>query len=854
MVSIQIISAVSTASATTTPVFGNPSAALSLATGCNSGNALASSNIFTIPQIAAHYGIGQVLNQGFTGSGLTIWLEDNNINWQSIKNFDSCYGLNPNNINVMYGVNANSGAVSSGTLESEGETSLDVEMLQIVAPDAKITIENGGPATLPFGDIVSVSAGGAGDCSSSYKLSTLYQNVGVPQFIAGGDLGSTNCLLLYRYEGGTPNYDLTIASINDNPYATSVGGTSINNISSSSGLDDTVWNDCQGTTGQGCALNIAKNGGGGASGGGLGVLPEPTWQYDAVGALGGGCGSSGNCLGTPDISVDANGQTINNTVLNQSGQVGWQLVGGTSEGAPLMAAMAADIQQSCNSQINNFNPNLFNFYHDFGYDGEIQPVVSGNNDMANINNDTTYQASDGYNLATGLGTPVAYNLLCPNEVTLQNNSGIPGSELAINGRDMKYVNSVTFGNTKAVIDKVTSNSVVVTIPSGITGTVPVTVANPMGSAAAVNFQSLAPYYTAAPPTTINATVGKPVDVNISAWGDPSYIELGSLPAGLSFSSSGGNATISGTPTTTGSANIQLSGYNSAGFLPQTTINISVDSMPEISTASSISIAPGNPVNIPIASSGYPAPTISVTGLPQGLSFTGSAITGEVSNYLEITIAQITATNAAGSATQLIEFSSPPPPTTTTTTTIPQLVTSTTNTTSVSTGGSTNTSGASGSGSTGGSRSTASGSQAKTGTEIPQISGEVVIPKTLAVRGGKAAISYRCQQTTCVGQDQVFYRQFYFLKRRGRFVVEHGKKVRKVKIVNVVVFKFQTLENRSVVLDVKLSAYLKKAISADRHFFLTEKISLAGRKPFLRATKLVLVATRKKTVKEKKHAK
>ncbi len=847
-VSIQIISAVSTASATTTPVFGNPAQPLSLPSGCSSGTALTTSGIYTPSQVAAHYGLNQVLQQGFTGSGLTVWLMDTNFNYQSIKNFDSCYGLNINNIDVTNYVHWNSGAVSSGTLDAESETSLDVEMIQIAAPQAKIIIENGGPATLPFGDIVSSSAGFGEACTPTTGLSTLYENLGVPQFQATGDLGSTECLDL---KNSTTPYKLATSENADNPYATSVGGTAITNISSSSGLGDVVWNNCEGTTGTACAQNIVTNGGGGAGGGGLGLQAEPSWQLEAVGALGGGCGSSGNCLGTPDISVVGNLQTVINAPLNTSGQVGWQITGGTSEGAPLMAAMAADIQQSCNSEITNFNPNLFNFFHDYGYNGEIQPVLSGNNDIANINNDTTYQASDGYNLATGLGVPVAYNLLCPNEVNLENNSGIPGSELAINGRDMKYVNSVTFGNTKAVIDKVTSNSVVVTIPSGITGTVPVTVANPMGSAAPVNFESLAPYYTSAPPTAITATVGKPVDVNISAWGDPSYIELGSLPAGLSFSSSGGNATISGTPTTTGSTNIQLSGYNSAGFLPQTTINISVDSLPVISTASSISIAPGNLVNIPISSSGYPAPTVSVTGLPQGLSFTGGSITGEVANYLSITFAQITATNQAGSATQLIEFSSPPPPTTTTTTTILQLVTSTTNTTSISTGGtgSTNTSGAAGS-----AGATGSGSQAKTGTEIPQISGEVVIPKTLTVRAGKVAISYRCQQTTCVGQDQVFYRQFYFLKRRGRFVIEHGKKVRKAKIINVVIFKFHTLENRSVVLDVKLSAYLKKAISADRHFFLTEKISLAGRKPFLRTTKLVLVATRKKTVKEKKHVK
>ena len=831
MVSVVIISAAPTTSATTTPVFGNPSQPLSLPSGCSSGTSLTGSGIYTPSQVAAHYGLSQMLSQGFTGSGLIIWLADTNFNYQSVKNFDNCYGLNLNNIDITNSVNWNSGRVSSGTLESEGETSLDVEMLQIVAPEAKITIEAGTPATLPFGYIVSKSYATGEVCNPTEASYNPYENLGVPQFYSAGDFGSTECL---NYPNATNPYKLSASIFADNPYVTSVGGTSITNISSSSGFGDVVWNNCEGTTGTSCAQNIATNGGGGAGGGGLGLQPEPSWQQNAVGALGGGCGSSGNCIGTPDISVVGNLQTVINSPLNTSGQVGWQITGGTSEGAPLMAAMAADIQQSCNSEITNFNVNLFNFFHDFGYDGEIQPVLSGNNDIANINNDTTYQASDGYNLATGLGVPVGYNLLCPNEVSLENNSGIPGSELAISGRDMKYVNNVTFGNVQAAIDQVTQNSIVVTIPSGITGTVPVTVSNPMGSAAPINFESLAPYYTAPPPKTITATVGKQLNTTISAWGDPTYIQLGKLPAGVTFTQSSGTGVISGTPTNSGVYTIQLSGYNDAGFLPQTSIVINVDTPPTISTVSSLLLSPGQPVNIPVSVTGFPTPTLTSSGLPAGLSINSDMITGEVSTPISITFAQITAVNPVGSTTQLVELSSPPPPTTTTT---PAIVTTTPiTTTTITTKTSSPTTTTAGTINTG---------STKTGTVLPQISGNIVIAKTVVVRKNKAVISYKCTQTTCVGQDQVFYRHFYFLKRRGRFVLDYGKKIRKATIVNIVIFKFQTLKNHTVALDASLSKNLLVVLTKDKHFFLTEKVSLVGHKTFTKAVRLVLFVPKKK---------
>ena len=77
------------------------------------------------------------------------------------------------------------------------------------------------------------------------------------------------------------------------------------------------------------------------------------------------------------------------------------------------------------------------------------------------------------------------------------------------------------------------------------------------------------------------------------------------------------------------------------------------------------------------------------------------------------------------------------------------------------------------------------------------------------------------------------------------MLDHGKKIRKATIVNIVIFKFQTLKNHTVALDASLSKNLLVVLTKDKHFFLTEKVSLGGHKTFTKAVRLVLFVPKKK---------
>ncbi|HMC65631.1 MAG TPA: hypothetical protein VKI65_11895, partial [Gemmataceae bacterium] len=139
-----------------------------------------------------------------------------------------------------------------------------------------------------------------------------------------------------------------------------------------------------------------SSGGGGASGN----EAEPGYQVSY------GIVSNGR-RGTPDVSYDANPNTGFAVYDSTSyfGQSGWQVFGGTSAGAPQWAALVALADQGRATPLSTSNltsspeytaatgPVYASSYHD---------IVSGSNG---------YLATTGYDLATGLGSPIANNLV-----------------------------------------------------------------------------------------------------------------------------------------------------------------------------------------------------------------------------------------------------------------------------------------------------------------------------------------------------------------------------------------------------------------------------------------------------------
>jgi len=122
-----------------------------------------------------------------------------------------------------------------------------------------------------------------------------------------------------------------------------------------------------------------------------------------------------------------------------------------------------------------------------------------------------------------------------------------------------------------------------------------------------------------------ATVGTSgsISVTTSGFPTPAVTYTGTLPAGVSFASTNGTATLSGTPAvgSGGVYPVHLVASSSAGSASQT-LTLTVAEAPRVLSAASASAQTGQARVISLAATGYPAPQLTLGGtLPAGLTFT-----------------------------------------------------------------------------------------------------------------------------------------------------------------------------------------------------------------------------------------
>ena len=93
---------------------------------------------------------------------------------------------------------------------------------------------------------------------------------------------------------------------------------------------------------------------------------------------------------------------------------GWNTFGGTSSAAPMWAAMLADVNASPTCQANPPTQNGVGFVSPLLYSVASNPTAyaASFNDITTGNNDPygdskLFQATTGYDMASGLGTPAA---------------------------------------------------------------------------------------------------------------------------------------------------------------------------------------------------------------------------------------------------------------------------------------------------------------------------------------------------------------------------------------------------------------------------------------------------------------
>jgi hypothetical protein len=259
------------------------------------------------------------------------------------------------------------------------ETSLDVEWAHAIAPQANIMLVETASAssTNLFGGvdyavshgahIVSMSWGFNDSIVGSAELGwdSHFNAPGVTFLASSGDTGSQ-----VYYPSASP-------------YVVSVGGTSLH-LDSSGNLTsagETAW----------------SSGGGGASV----VEPEPGYQTAYGISLGG--------RGTPDVSYNADPNTgilvyDSTRYLNMAG---WLVAGGTSAGAPQWAGLVALVDQGRATPLSgtDLTASTSPFYTAAtapAYASNYRDITSGSNG---------HTAVFGYDLATGVGSPLAASLV-----------------------------------------------------------------------------------------------------------------------------------------------------------------------------------------------------------------------------------------------------------------------------------------------------------------------------------------------------------------------------------------------------------------------------------------------------------
>jgi hypothetical protein len=198
---------------------------------------------------------------------------------------------------------------------------------------------------------------------------------GQNMFVASGDGGA--------YSPSFPAYFPSI-----DPYITSVGGTSL--------TTDSAGGPWQSETSWSAGIF------GSSSGGFSTVYAIPSYEQGIATAANQGSATLRNI---PDVSAAAS-----NIYLEYNGTVG--VVGGTSAAAPLWAGFLALANQQAvaNGHLIGFlNPTIYALTRAENYQGYFHDITIGNN--FNSGSPNMFSAVPGYDLVTGLGTPVGPSLI-----------------------------------------------------------------------------------------------------------------------------------------------------------------------------------------------------------------------------------------------------------------------------------------------------------------------------------------------------------------------------------------------------------------------------------------------------------
>jgi len=387
------------------------------------------SNSLAPDDLAVIYDIAPLYNNSIFGSGQKIVVVgQSNIRLSDISTYRTYYGLSPTDPQVVNCCNGNPGETEDG---NETEADLDLELVAAVARSASVTFvysfgadaaalyaidQNLAPViTESFGDCEQIASARDSGAPSTYEAEAQTGNAkGITWLAATGDSGAAGCDASGSASASNGLGVWFPASV---PEVTAVGGSEFNegggtywgsegphHGSALGYIPEMAWND-----------SITN---GGLAGGGGGVstfFTKPSWQS----ALTPNDGSRD----TPDLalaaSADHDGYSIYTFDTNTK-QRSWFFYGGTSAATPVTASIVVLLNQylAGNSQgtAGNINPTLYSLYqsmpsafHDITVGSNIVPCTIGTTGCST--GSLGYSAGPGFDLATGLGSVDAYQLV-----------------------------------------------------------------------------------------------------------------------------------------------------------------------------------------------------------------------------------------------------------------------------------------------------------------------------------------------------------------------------------------------------------------------------------------------------------
>lgn len=359
------------------------------------------------------YGIEPLIQKGYTGKGQTvvdIVSFGSPTLQQDINVFSQRFGLPPITIQQISPINE---PVYDPRGDRPGwgdETTLDVEIIHALAPDANIVVlvspvaETEGTIGLPefrqllqytidhkLGSIVSLSWGAseatltdAAGQAEVHKWDALFQQAttqdGITLLASSGDNGATDFTDL---QGSKLSPTATSSFPNDDPWVVSVGGTSLHR--NGNGFTESAW----------------SNSGGGMSK----FFAKPSYQQTLPASA---QSLLQNRRGLPDVSGNADPST--GLAMYEHGS--WSTAGGTSASAPMWAALVAIANQMAGHSLGFINPALYKIAASTRYQQDFHDITVGNNSVSGQGVQIEgYNAVPGWDAVTGLGTPNAMSLL-----------------------------------------------------------------------------------------------------------------------------------------------------------------------------------------------------------------------------------------------------------------------------------------------------------------------------------------------------------------------------------------------------------------------------------------------------------